>query len=266
MDIISLITGSQLLPRILISVVVIVVSYYLGIALSNYVMRLRLKAPPEVIHNISRALRVSILVLGFLIVLSILGIELSGLLVAVGFTGIVVGLATQQVLSQFFSGISLLLEGRVRVGDSVRVGDDWGVIESIGLMSTQIRLWSGEVLTIPNNDLMSSKIYNFSRSVARRVDISVPISYTSNISKALEVIRGLLDSKELVLAEPQPVLIVDSLGDSAIIIKVLFWVPSQEFWTVRREIIREVKEALEAVGIEIPYPQRVVWLKGSGSR
>jgi small-conductance mechanosensitive channel len=133
-------------------------------------------------------------------------------------------------------------------------------------MSTQIRLWSGEVLTIPNNDLMSSKIYNFSRSIARRVDISVPISYTSNISKALEVIRGLLDSKELVLAEPQPVLIVDSLGDSAIIIKVLFWVPSQEFWTVRREIIREVKEALEAVGIEIPYPQRVVWLRGSGSR
>jgi len=261
MDFISLITNSPLLPRILISVIIIAVSYYLSIVLSNYVMKLRLKAPPEVIFNITRVIKMSLLALGFLIVLPILGIELSGLLVAVGFTGIVVGLAAQQVLSQFFSGISLLLEGRARVGDSIRIGDDWGVIESIGLMSTQIRLWSGEILTIPNNDLMSSKIYNFSRSVARRVDISIPISYTSNISKALEVIRSLLDSKELVLAEPQPVLIVDSLGDSAIIIKALFWVPSQEFWTIRREIIKEVKESLEAVGIEIPYPQRVVWLK-----
>ena len=236
MDLISLITDLSLLLRILISITVIVVSYYLGIVLSNYIMRLRLKAPPEILHNITRTLKVSLLALGFLIVLPILGIELSGLLVAVGFTGIVVGLAAQQILSQFFAGISLLLEGRARVGDSIRIGDDWGVIESIGLMSTHIRLWSGEVLTIPNNDVMSSKIYNFSRSVARRVDISIPISYTSNVSKALEVVRSLLDSKELVLAEPQPVLIVDSLGDSAIIIKVLFWVPSQEFWTIRRAV------------------------------
>lgn len=224
-------------------------------------MKLKLKAPPEILHNITRTLKIFLLALGFLIVLPILGIELSGLLVAVGFTGIVVGLAAQQILSQFFAGISLLLEGRARVGDSIRIGDDWGVIESIGLMSTQIRLWSGEILTMPNNDLVSSKIYNFSRPVARRVDISIPISYTSNVSKALEVIRSLLDSKELVLAEPQPVLIVDSLGDSVIIIKVLFWVPSQEFWTIRREIIREIKESLEAVGIEIPYPQRVIWLR-----
>ncbi len=224
-------------------------------------MKLKLKAPPEILHNITRTLKIFLLALGFLIVLPILGIELSGLLVAVGFTGIVVGLAAQQILSQFFAGISLLLEGRARVGDSIRIGDDWGIIESIGLMSTQIRLWSGEILTMPNNDLVSSKIYNFSRPVARRVDISIPISYTSNVSKALEVIRSLLDSKELVLAEPQPVLIVDSLGDSVIIIKVLFWVPSQEFWTIRREIIREIKESLEAVGIEIPYPQRVIWLR-----
>jgi len=261
MDLIPLITDISLLLRILISITVIVVSYYLGIVLSNYIMKLKLKAPPEILHNITRTLKIFLLALGFLIVLPILGIELSGLLVAVGFTGIVVGLAAQQILSQFFAGISLLLEGRARVGDSIRIGDDWGVIESIGLMSTQIRLWSGEILTMPNNDLVSSKIYNFSRPVARRVDISIPISYTSNVSKALEVIRSLLDSKELVLAEPQPVLIVDSLGDSVIIIKVLFWVPSQEFWTIRREIIREIKESLEAVGIEIPYPQRVIWLR-----
>lgn len=261
MDLIPLITDISLLLRILISITVIVVSYYLGIVLSNYIMKLKLKAPPEILHNITRTLKIFLLALGFLIVLPILGIELSGLLVAVGFTGIVVGLAAQQILSQFFAGISLLLEGRARVGDSIRIGDDWGVIESIGLMSTQIRLWSGEILTMPNNDLVSSKIYNFSRPVARRVDISIPISYTSNVSKALEVIRSLLDGKELVLAEPQPVLIVDSLGDSVIIIKVLFWVPSQEFWTIRREIIREIKESLEAVGIEIPYPQRVIWLR-----
>ncbi len=251
----------ELMLRILLALICVAVSYYLGRVLSNYVKRSKIRAPPEFIYNIVRAVRLAVLSIGFLVALSIVGVELSGLLVAAGFAGIVVGLATQQTLSQLFAGISIIMEGRVKVGDAVRVGDDWGVVEAVGILSTQIRLWSGEVVTIPNGDLMASKIYNFSRPIARRVEVSIGISYRSDIGKALNVIRALLDDKELVLAEPSPTLIVDSLGESSVNIKVLFWVPSQEFWTVRREIVREIKEALEAAGIEIPFPQRVVWLQ-----
>lgn len=257
----------NLLIKILIAIVVLIASYYIGVLVGNYIRKVKLKAPPEVIYNLARTAKYLILFLGFLTALSVLGVELSGLLIAAGFTGIVVGLAAQQTLSQLFAGISLILEGRARVGDAIRIGDDWGLVESVGLMSTQIRLWSGEILTIPNDSVMGSKIYNYSRSVARRIDLTIGISYTSDINKALSIITSLLNEKELILAEPPPTLIVDSLGDSAVIIKVLLWVPSSEFWTVRREIIREIKEALEAEGIEIPFPQRVVWLRSvAGSK
>ncbi|MEM0361311.1 MAG: mechanosensitive ion channel family protein [Sulfolobales archaeon] len=251
----------ELLIRISIALIAIVISYYLGGLLSNYVRKTKVRVAPEVIYNLARAIKLVFLFIGFLVALSVVGVEISGLLIAAGFAGIVVGLATQQTLSQVFAGLSMLVEGRVRVGDSVRVGDDWGVVEAVGIMSTQIRLWSGEVVTIPNSDLMSSKIYNYSKLIARRVEISVGISYRSDVSRALNVIRTLLEDKELVLAEPPPTLIVDSLDEYAVKIRILFWVPSQEFWTVRREILREIKEALEANGIEIPFPQRVVWLQ-----
>lgn len=266
MALITIPNSLELLIRVLIALVAIIVSYYLGGLLSNYVRRTKVRVAPEVIYNLARAIKLTFLFVGFLVALSVLGVEISGLLIAAGFAGIVVGLATQQTLSQVFAGLSMLIEGRVRVGDSVRIGDDWGVVEAVGIMSTQIRLWSGEVVTIPNSDLMSSKIYNYSKPIARRVEVSVGISYRSDVSKALNVIRTLLEDKELVLAEPPPTLIVDSLSDYAVKIKILFWVPSQEFWTIRREILREIKEALEANGIEIPFPQRVVWLQKGTSQ
>ncbi|MEM4005091.1 MAG: mechanosensitive ion channel family protein, partial [Desulfurococcaceae archaeon] len=83
----------------------------------------------------------------------------------------------------------------------------------------------------------------------------------ADISKAINIIKRVLDEKELVLAVPPPTVIVDNLGDSAVVLKILFWLPSKEYWTIRREIIREIKEALEKEGIEIPYPQRVLWVK-----
>ncbi|MEM2576219.1 MAG: mechanosensitive ion channel family protein [Sulfolobales archaeon] len=260
----TILDSFDLLVRIVLAITSIAISYYLGILISNYVKKLKLKAPPELVYNIMKTVKLVMLFIGFLVALSLLGLELSGILIAAGFAGIVVGLATQQTLSQVFAGLSMLFEGRVKVGDSVRVGDDWGVVESVGIMSTQIRLWSGEVVTIPNNDLMSSKIYNYSRPIARRIEVSIGISYRSDVGKALNVIRSLLEGKELILADPAPTLIVDSLGESSVNIRVLFWVPSREFWTVRSEIIKEIKEALERAGIEIPFPHRVVLIRSGG--
>ncbi|MEM4519198.1 MAG: mechanosensitive ion channel family protein [Sulfolobales archaeon] len=260
----TILDSFDLLVRIVLAITSIAISYYLGIFISNYIKKLKLKAPPELVYNIMKTVKLVMLFIGFLVALSLLGLELSGILIAAGFAGIVVGLATQQTLSQVFAGLSMLFEGRVKVGDSVRVGDDWGVVESVGIMSTQIRLWSGEVVTIPNNDLMSSKIYNYSRPIARRIEVSIGISYRSDVGKALNVIRSLLESKELILADPAPTLIVDSLGESSVNIRVLFWVPSREFWTVRSEIIKEIKEALERAGIEIPFPHRVVLIRSGG--
>jgi len=249
--------------RYLVAAAVIAASYYAGRQLSKPIYRARVEVKPEVLHNIARLVRLAAILIGIAVALSIIGIDLGGLLLAAGFTGLVIGLAAQQTLSNLFAGLTLIFEDRIRVGDSVRIGNDWGMVESVGIMSTKIRLWSGEVLTVPNSVVMSSPLYNFSRSVARRADVSVGISYTSDIGKAVEVIRSVLWENELVLAEPEPTVIVDSLGESSVNLKVLFWLPAQEFWTVRREVVADLKRALESSGIEIPYPQRVVWIKSS---
>jgi len=249
--------------RYLVAAAVIAASYYAGRQLSKPIYRARAEVKPEVLHNIARLVRLAAILIGIAVALSIIGIDLGGLLLAAGFTGLVIGLAAQQTLSNLFAGLTLIFEDRIRVGDSVRIGSDWGMVESVGIMSTKIRLWSGEVLTVPNSVVMSSPLYNFSRSVARRAEVSIGISYTSDIGKAVEVIRSVLWENELVLAEPEPTVIVDSLGESSVNLKVLFWLPAQEFWTVRREVVADLKRALESSGIEIPYPQRVVWIKSS---
>lgn len=252
----------ELFTKLAGAVVVLITSYYIGVFISRLIIeRIKVRVAPEVLINIRRGIRVLFTALGFLAALSIIGIDLTGILVAAGFVGIVVGLALQQTLSQVFSGLLLLIEGRVKVGDAIRIGDDWGLVESIGIASTQIRLWSGEILTVPNTTVASSNIYNYSRSVARRAEFTLGISYSSDVNKAVEVIRKTLWSNSAILAEPEPIIVVDGLGDSAVNIKVMYWVPSQLFLSVRRTVVAEVKKALEEAGIEIPFPQRVVWLK-----
>lgn len=251
----------EFLVKIIGAIIVVAVFYYIGKIIESQIKKSRIEAPPEIVYNIARVTRVVVIVIGILVALSILEVNLSGILIAAGFAGLVVGLAAQQTLGQLFAGIALILEGRIKIGDSVKIGNDWGIVEYVGLLSTRIRLWSGEVLTIPNSNVMNSNIYNYSVSIARRAEVVVGISYNSDINKAIQVIKRVLEEKELVLAVPPPTIIVDNLGDSAVVLKVLYWTPSQEYWSIRREIIREIKEALEKEGIEIPFPQRVLWVK-----
>ncbi|MEM2007500.1 MAG: mechanosensitive ion channel family protein [Sulfolobales archaeon] len=253
--------NSYLIYRYTMAVAVVLVFYYVSKIASRPIAKLKVEARPEVVHNLERSVRAVVLVIGILTALSIVGIDLGGLLIAAGFTGLVIGLAAQQTLSNFFAGLALLLENRVKVGDSVRIGSDGGIVEYVGIMSTRVRLWSGEILTIPNSAVMGSSLYNFSRSLARRAEVNVSISYESDIDKAVRVIREVLRQSELVLAEPEPSVLVESLGDSSVNLRVMFWAPSQDFLTARSLMIKEIKKVLEAEGIEIPFPQRVVWLR-----
>lgn len=257
--------NAHLLYRYLIALAVVAAFYYVSRVASRPISRLSVALKPEVVHNLERFARAAFVFVGVLIALSIIGIDLGGLLIAAGFTGLVIGLAAQQTLGNLFSGLALLLEGRLKVGDSVRIGSDGGVVESVGLMSTTVRLWSGEVLTVPNSSVMSSPVYNFSRSVARRVEATVGVSYRSDLEEAIKVIREALWNNELVLAEPEPMVFVDSFGESSVNLRVMFWVPSQAFLAARSSGLSSIKRALDSAGIEIPLPQRVVWLREGSS-
>ena len=217
----------------------------------------------------------AIVTLAFFIALNIAGLtgKLTTLLAAAGITGIVLGFSAQTVVSNFISGIFMYFDKPLEIGDPVEVAGYSGIVHDIRILSTRIRTWDGLLVRIPNEKLFNSEIKNLQKYPARRVDIVVGIAYKEDAEKAIEVIKKTLDEMPYVLAEPEPTVFVDNLGDNSVNIAIRAWAPSEKWFDVRTQIVQRVKEALDEAGIEIPFPQRVNWfaeelkvkLEGAGS-
>jgi len=193
-----------------------------------------------------------------------LGINLSGLLVAGGIAGLVIGFASQSVVSNLVSGLFLMIERPIRIGDQVRVGDTAGFVEDVHILSTIIRTYDGVYIRVPNERVFTSNITNYVANVARRFEYTIGISYSSDAEKAIEIIKRLIDEHPFALRSPSPAIFVDSLGDSSVNIVVRIWAPSAVWYSVKMELLWKIKKALEAEGIEIPFPQRVIWFANAG--
>lgn len=202
-----------------------------------------------------------IVTLAFFLALNIAGFtgRLTTLLAAAGITGIILGFASQTVVANFISGIFMYFDKPLKIGDPVEVAGYSGVVHDIRILSTRIRTWDGLLVRIPNEKLFNSEIKNLQKYPARRVDITVGIAYKEDAEKAIEVIKKTLDEMPYVLAEPEPMVFVDNLGDSSVNIAVRAWAPSEKWFDVRWQIVQKVKKALDDAGIEIPFPQRVNW-------
>ena len=200
-----------------------------------------------------------IIIVAFIAVLPALGIELSGLLVAGGIAGIVIGFASQSVVANLVSGIFLISEKPIKIGDQVNIDGVAGFVEDVNILSTIIRTYDGLYVRIPNEKVFTSNITNYVAHVARRFEYVVGIRYSDDAEKAVEIIKRLIDEHPLALKNPEPIVFVDSLGDSSVNIVVRIWAPSTEWYNVKMELLWRIKTELERNGIEIPFPQRVVW-------
>ena len=183
------------------------------------------------------------------------GISLSSLLVAGGFAGLVVGLASQQAVSNLVSGMFLLLEQPLRVGDPVSVGGVGGIVADINIFSTRIRTWDGYIVRMPNSSVYTASITNYARTRARRVEIKIGVSYGSDLSRAIEALRGLMDEHPFCLVNPAPEVFVEDYADSAIVLNARCWAPSPVWFATKTQLMTRVKEALDRAGVEIPFPQ-----------
>lgn len=201
------------------------------------------------------------LTVAFFLALNFAGIsgELSALMAAIGITGIVLGFAAQTVVSNFISGVFMYFDKPLKIGDQVKIGELEGVVEDMRILSTRIRSWDGTLIRIPNEKLFNSNIVNLMRYPVRRVDVDIGVAYSADADRAIKIIRDVLDEIPLVLAEPEPMVYVNELSDSAVLIAIRAWAPSEKWFDVRTRIIRDVKKALDEAGIEIPFPQRVNW-------
>lgn len=216
----------------------------------------------------SKIVYLVIVFLGFFIALPHLKgiINLSGLLIAGGFLSIIIGLAGQTVIANFFSGTILFFEQPVKIGDNVGVGDTFGTVEDVRILSTIIKTYDGVHTRIPNETLFTSNITNYVANVGRRYKYSIRISYADDARKAIEIIWNVIEDHPFALKNPSPSIFVDELGDNGVILSVRIWSPSTEWWTVKKELLWNIKVALEENGIQIPFPQRTLWFpEGTGS-
>jgi small-conductance mechanosensitive channel len=264
--------GTHVEPlTILLTIVIIVAGFAIGhfariVATKYFGSRL----PPDTRRNVGKVLYYVIITIALFSALGVSGIDLSGVFLAGGIAGIVIGFATQSLFSNLISGIFLQIDKPMKIGDPVlitgKLPDVAGVVVEITTLSSRFRMFDGTYVRLPNADVFLSQIRNYSSAAARRVEISIGIAYREDTAKVIGIIRKSLKETSLVLVEPEPDVYVDNLGESTVNINVWCWVPFSIWFDMRKQIIQQIKRELEANGIEIPFPQRVVYFARQGRR
>lgn len=199
-----------------------------------------------------------IIVIGIYLALPSFDINLADMLVVGGTIGLVIAFASQKIVSNFGSGLFLIIERPIKPGDSININSVSGTVEEIRVLSTIIKTHEGIYVRIPNEKVFSSDITNYVANVARRFEYTIGISYQSDAGKAIRIIKKLLYAHPFVLQHPGPSVFVDNLGDSSVNLRVFIWAPSRVWWSVKTEMLWTIKKALEDGGIDLPFPQRVV--------
>ncbi len=204
--------------------------------------------------------RILVLIFTIVIVLGQFGVQTASLVAVLGAAGLAIGFALQGTLSNIASGIVLLILRPFKVGDAVNIGGTFGVIDQIGLFTTEMHSFDNVGITMPNSKVWGDEIHNLSRFDTRRIDMEFGIGYESNMDIAMELIKKILDEDERVLEEPAPLIAISEHGDSHIGIRVRPWANTGDVWPLRYHIHKRVKEEFDEHGISIPFPQRDVHL------
>ena len=220
------------------------------------------KLPQDSAKNLGKLIYFGIIIIAFLVFTSTTGIDFSGLLVAGGIFGIVIGFATQSVVSNLISGIFLMIEKPAKQGDKIEIPgtDIVGILLDISTFSVRVKRFDGTIVRVPNESFFTSNIRSLSSTPVRRSEAIIGIAYKENIDGAISVIeKEIRKSLPFVLTIPSPEFRVNALADSSVNIEILVWHPRDDWDQVGPKLLKVAKNALDHAGIEIPFPQRVIW-------
>jgi len=253
-------------PHLLFRLIIVVLILFLFSRLSRVVQRLTDKALTTSKIRLSALLREMIVatarnlvvVLGILIALSQIGVSLGPLLAGLGIAGFIIGFALQDTLSNFASGMLILIYRPFDVGDFVEAGGVMGTVNHMSIVNTTFKTIDNQVLIVPNNMVWSSVITNVTAQRTRRVDLKITVSYGDDLNKVEQVLSSIIESHDAVLDEPAPVIKLHELGESGVMIVVRPWVKTADYWPTYWDLLRTIKDRFDAEGITIPFPQHDV--------
>lgn len=190
-------------------------------------------------------------------VISKLGVQTTSFAAILAALGLAIGLALQGSLANFAGGVLIMIFKTFKIGDLIEAQGQLGVVKEIDIFNTKLVGLSNREIIIPNGLLSNETIVNYTSEGTRRVDLTIGVSYDADIKQTKEVLMGVLTSHPKVLNSPEPTVNVSELADSSVNFAVRPWCNTDDYWTVYFDVTENVKLALDAAGIEIPYPHQV---------
>lgn len=207
-------------------------------------------------------IRLAVLIVGFFAALTFSGISLDKLAIVLGALSVGIGFGLQTIVNNLVSGIILAFERPIQIGDAIEVGGRAGVVKEVGIRSSTLQSYDGSEVIIPNGDLLSQHLINWTLSDRkRRVEIIIGVAYGSDLKLVQEVLMEVLKKNEI-LSLPEPKVFVQNFADSSVEFRLLFWVSNFDTWLgVRNQVMLDTYEAFDTSGIEIPFPQRDIHVR-----
>lgn len=219
------------------------------------------KATPQRMMIARRLLTYLFYIAVAMYVLSLFGIKFSAIWGAAGIAGVAIGFAAQTSVSNLISGLFVLTEGTLKIGDTIIVGDVTGIVDAISLLSVRVHTFDNQMVRIPNSTIINSNLTNNSYHDKRRMTINVSIAYDCDMEKALEALKKAPGMCPTVLNDPEPAVWFDGFGDSGINMTVAAWFKPKDFLQTKNDLYIAIKKVFDKAKIEIPFNQLDVSIK-----
>ena len=248
--------------KIVVAILILIIGRWLSRKISIFIGQQLEKHNVDVILTrfLENIAYYTLLILVIITAVGQLGINTTSFLTIVGAAGLAVGLALKDSLSNFASGVMLILFRPFQVGDFVEAGGVTGAVQGITMFNTILNTPDNQQVIVPNGIITSNVITNVTANTTRRVDLVVGISYEDDVAKAKEVLTGVINAETRILTDPVPTIAVSELGDSSVNFVVRPWVKTEDYWDVYFDLTEKIKITLDKEGISIPYPQQDVHL------
>jgi small conductance mechanosensitive channel len=252
------------LPNVLTAVLILIVSLYFAQLLSNLLKKVltRQKADREVTLLLAQLTRWSIIAIGSITALQRF-FDVTAFLAGLGILGFTVGFALQNIMQNFVAGVILLIQQPFGVDDGIEVNGIGGSVLAINLRTTEMRTWDGRIVIVPNANILSNPITNYTRADRRRIELPVGVSYGSDPAIARQVVLEAIKGVPGSVNEPAPMVVFHTFAGSSIDMSAYFWIDTAKTNPLAAQdaALEFVKAALEKKGIEIPFPTTTVYMQ-----
>jgi small conductance mechanosensitive channel len=257
-------------PKLIVALIIFLAAFYVAGLVAKAVRTglIRRHVDSELTLLLTRVSRWSVVILGIIWALAQVNFDVTGFVAGLGILGFTVGFALQDIAKNFVAGILLLWQQPFDIGEAISAGGHSGVVEDIQIRATTIRTWDGLLVLVPNADVLTSAITNYSKVQKRRLEVVVGVGYETDLPKAHQLLLDVIANIPGVISDdPAPIVVFKEFGDSSINATVYFWIDMSKtgYFDALDAAIKDIKAAFEREGINIPYPIRMMYMENVSS-